>query len=323
MAADARAGFAAQPRVKTHFWRIAVAYQLLPFASIELDEALLDLLIAEHESVTLPRLRRLWSYYRNALAEPSDRGGSLGAPAQAAGLPSRLNNPPVGEGDEDIRLRREIVIENDIAWRMHTLVDFMFPEAPKINSTIKDPHRAEQIEAILQAVITANGGTALWHDAALLGAVYGQVDFLLNCNQLERIGAAGRRGTIAIRRHGTTSPSHMGAGIGAGAAASHAPATLSPDAIAQLITLEIIEAPRAIPLMDRSDYRKLDAYILHFQQLTNDVDHGGLLAREREVDQLLRVLQDNTRAINTLEMSQRRLIRLLGRLYPSRANRKV
>lgn len=49
--------------------------------------------------------------------------------------------------------------------------------------------------------------------------------------------------------------------------------------------------------------------------------HRRLLTRERELDSLLKVLQDNTRAINTLELSQRRLIRLLGRLYPSRARR--
>ena len=43
-------------------------YALAPFDEISLDESLLQLLIDEHESITLPRLLRLWLYYRNALA---------------------------------------------------------------------------------------------------------------------------------------------------------------------------------------------------------------------------------------------------------------
>lgn len=46
--------------------------------------------------------------------------------------------------------------------------------------------------------------------------------------------------------------------------------------------------------------------------------HRRLLARERELDLLLKVLQDNTRAINTLELSQRRLIRFLDNLFSRR-----
>ena len=67
-----------------------MAFELHAFADIPLDEPLLALLIDEHDTVALPRLRRLWSYYRNALAEPNERGGSRGSPAQAVGLPKRL-----------------------------------------------------------------------------------------------------------------------------------------------------------------------------------------------------------------------------------------
>ena len=45
---------------------------LEPFQELGLDEPLLDLLIEEHETVTLPRLQRLWRYFRNPLAEPND-----------------------------------------------------------------------------------------------------------------------------------------------------------------------------------------------------------------------------------------------------------
>lgn len=67
-----------------------MSFSLSPFASIPLSEDLLAALIDEHERRTLPRLQRLWRYYRNTLAEPGDAGGSSGPPAQRVGLPSRL-----------------------------------------------------------------------------------------------------------------------------------------------------------------------------------------------------------------------------------------
>lgn len=251
-----------------------MSYQLAPFSPIGLDEALLETLISEHESVTLPRLRRLWSYYRNALAEPNSRGGSMGAPAQSAGLPPRLQGP-AGAAEEGV-YRREVVVENDIAWRLHTLVDFMFPEAPKITSKAADTGKAQEIEAIIHAVIGANGGAALWQDAALLGSVYGQIDFLVNVEQLDRIGAAGGHGKFDSGRQGARSAS---GGLSAGASHFSGQASRSPDAIAKLIGIETIEAPRAIALLNRNDYRRLDAYILYFEQLTNAVERGGLLSR--------------------------------------------
>lgn len=238
-----------------------MSYELSPFSSIPLDADLLALLIHEHETIALPRLNRLWSYYRNALAEPTARGGSNGPPAQQAGLPPRLTDPP--EDDETHEpVNREVVIENDIAWRVHTLVDFMFPESPKLISRAGDAQRAAQIEAILNAVIASNGGTGLWQDAALLGTVYGHVDFLLNCHQL--------------------------ATLRSGSAPSKPPSADVPidgtrdrliERISSRLVIETVEAPRAIALLNRADYRTLDAYIIHYEQLVNEVDHGGWLAR--------------------------------------------
>jgi len=154
---------------------------LQPFASVGLDAALLEILIDEHESLALPRLERLWRYYRNHLAEPTVDGGSAAPPAQRVGLPARLRNE-IGADDgtgflvRDDRSRREIVIENDIAWRIHTLVDFMFPSAPKLISTARDPMKRAAIESALRDVM---GDLELWQNAALLGSVYGHVDFLV------------------------------------------------------------------------------------------------------------------------------------------------
>ena len=109
---------------------------------------------------------------RQAVEQAIDRGKALvsagpllvedafpavveGPPAQAAGLPPRLieeeGEPRAGVsgGDDEPRFSRELVIENDIAWRVHTLVDFMFPDEPRIVSKAGDTRRAQEIEAIL------------------------------------------------------------------------------------------------------------------------------------------------------------------------------
>ena len=44
-----------------------MAYRLSTFSGVGLDEALLSLVLDEHRSGTLPRLERLWTYYRNPL----------------------------------------------------------------------------------------------------------------------------------------------------------------------------------------------------------------------------------------------------------------
>ncbi len=242
-------------------------YSLEPFAPVELDEALLELLISEHESIALPRLQRLWRYYRNALDEPTESGGSQGAPAQKAGLPPRLVE--IKQLYRDDRFTREIVIENDIAWRIHTLVDFMFPSAPKIISKANSSKRA-QIEAILEAVIDANGGIALWQNAALLGSVYGYVDFMVDCAGLQRAGASSPpagHGDVPAR------------GSLPGSAASKPLAGDLIEKVRSSVFIETVEAPRAIALLSRHDYRVLDAYILHYLQPVNDVEGEGILSR--------------------------------------------
>ena len=87
------------------------------FEDVGLDEGLLKLAVREHESATLPRLRKLWAYYRNG---PEVSGGATTRRtrlAQEAGLPARLTSATTAEDDR--ARRREIVIENDIAWRLH------------------------------------------------------------------------------------------------------------------------------------------------------------------------------------------------------------
>ncbi len=244
-----------------------MTYELSPFQSIHLTEDLLEHLIDEHETVRLPRMHRLWSYYRNNLAEPDSSGGSSGSPAQAVGLPRRLwdDHQPT----QDDRIEREVVIENDIAWRINTLVDFMFPDAPKLISRAGEARVRDEVETLINTIIAANGGVGLWQTAALLSAVYGSVDFLINCDGLATM-RPGSRGDSATQIPGAPggAPSKPTIGELATRVASH-------------LSIETVEAPRAIPLLNRSDYRRLDAIILHYRQPVNDVKRPSMFRRLR------------------------------------------
>ena len=249
---------------------------LAPFADIPLSEDLLDALIDEHEQRALPRLQRLWRYYRNPLAEPHEGGGSSGPPAQRVGLPARLASSLSSSRSSrrDGRLEREVVIENDIAWRVHALVDFMFPAPPRIVSTAKDEPTRRAIEAVLTAAFDASAdgeGAALWQNAALLGSVYGHVDFLVSMSAPS--GGAGEAGGSSV-----DGP--------AGALASEPSLNETLHRVRSSLVIETVEAPRAIALLNAHDYRVLDAYILRWEQPTNEIERENMLSR---VSRFLRI----------------------------------
>ena len=65
-----------------------------PSQSDVLDRSFLELLIDQHESQTLPRLRQLWDYYRNELT-PRPKAGGNGRDyrlPQEQGLPPRFGD---------------------------------------------------------------------------------------------------------------------------------------------------------------------------------------------------------------------------------------
>ena len=207
-------------------------------ATRALDPQLLELLLDEHRGRSVPRYDQLWRYYRN----PTDTAGRR--PAQADGLPERLRaTDRTGQ-----RPAREQVVENDIAWRIHAMVDFMFGQPVTIQSLAPDATRAETIGRFLRAVFQANGGVRFFQDLALLGHVYGFVDVLVR--------ADGRRGS-------TDSPRDAAE-------------------LAERVQLETIEAPRAIAVLNPDDYRQLDAYLLHVRQQTNDLAPATFLSRVRD-----------------------------------------
>lgn len=224
-----------------------MAFQLQPFADLGLDAALLEHLIARHEACT-PTLRRLWEYYRNPELSSAGRlhngAGGTGSQsprhrlAQERGLPPRITGIRDIAQDDRSRIRREVVIENDIGWRIQAMVDFMFGKPVLITSTARDEATRKTIERVLDAVWEASGGIALLQDLALLGHIYGHVDLML--------------------REMPTIPH------------SDDPAIAGSEAL----RIEVIEPTRGIPLQSPDDYRRLDAYIIHSEREVNAVDAG-------------------------------------------------
>lgn len=206
----------------------------------DLDTAALRLAIQRHRQSRLPRFERLWSYYRNPL-RPRTRAlnGARGwySLAQEAGLPSRITGrgPRASahiHGDDRAATAREIVIENDIGWRIHSMVDFLFAKPVQIRSTARDPELAKTIESVLDAVWEASGGIALLQDIALLGHVYGHVD-------------------LVVRLTADEEP---------------APASDHASRAAAGVRIEPVEPRRGVPLLDAGDYRRILAYAVHFDR---------------------------------------------------------
>ena len=84
-----------------------------------------------------PRYRRLWAYCRNPMRPAMDahalgtsdrpyrQAQEWGLPARITGVRSSITELFAGQVVEEIG-RKEVVIENDIGWRVETMVDYLF-----------------------------------------------------------------------------------------------------------------------------------------------------------------------------------------------------
>lgn len=244
-----------------------------------IDEALLHATLDRQSREALPRLRMLWAYYRN----PMELAGSAGTTrsgrlAQERGLPTRLTGGRGGSLDDRAwgaggpGSRKEIVIENDIAWRVHTMVDFLFGQRVRIRSNAREPEKRALIERVLDAIWEESGGIGLLQDMALLGHVYGHVDLLVR----------------ARRDGGAETGAETGAGLtlrGEGTARDGGGSALDPEALIEAarggVRLEVIEPTRGVALLSPGDYRIIAAYVLRYER-------EELSAREQEVTGLER-----------------------------------
>ncbi len=198
-----------------------MGYRLGVFAGEGLNEGVLREAIEEHVKRTVPRLSRLWAYFRN----PDEGRGGKRRLAQEAGLPSRLTGGMSAWEDDRAALRREVVIENDIGWRIQAMVDFVAGRGPAIRSEAGGETGA-QIERVMGAVFEASGGAGMLQEAALLAHVYGHVDFL-------------------VRREGSASGEDAGVRIGI-VEPTRAFPILDPDDYRRMLAY-VVHFPRRVP----------------------------------------------------------------------------
>lgn len=231
----------------------------------QLDADYLEWLVDVHAADIHRHFSRLWDYYANPIVELSGGGaaerkvnesGRCYVQAQEYGLPSRItglaHSPQAGvfgsQAVKDIQ-RKEVVIENDLAWRVNATADFLFGKPISLISKSPDGRRRSEIELILMAVFAANGGLGFFQDMAVLGSVYGFVDCFIRPGELITEGLSSSMAP-SVQSHPFASVLQR----------------------AQAIDLELIEAPRALPALDEDDYRVIRYYVQHFHQRRNAVN---------------------------------------------------
>ncbi|MDD5458544.1 MAG: phage portal protein [Phycisphaerae bacterium] len=211
---------------------------------------------------------RLWEYYANDIVDFSGSGaverkvnesGRGYVQAQEYGLPSRITGLQYSGGTlTGARAanvsRKEVVIENDIGWRVNATVDFLFGKPIEFVSQSPEAGRREKIECVIKTLFAANGGIGFFQDMAVLGGVYGFVDCLVRTGE-------------HINEHFI----------------NHSEGDISFDQVLRLagtIGLELVEAPRALPVLDENDYKRIRFYIQHFYQKKNRLgDKGSFLSQ--------------------------------------------
>jgi hypothetical protein len=241
-----------------------MGFELGIFGDGQFDADYLNWLVDEQSVAIQRHFSRLWDYYSNPMVEamggrPHDRkvsgSGRCYVQAQEYGLPPRITGlvhlphggPFNAKALNDIQ-RKEVVVENDIGWRINAAVDFLFGKPISLTSKAPDSRKRTDIEAILKAVFAANGDLGFFQDMAVLGSVYGFVDCLLRPSSL-----------ISDRISTLLCPSASTDGLETALR------------LARTIDLELIEAPRALPVLDEDDYRVIRYYVQHFHQKKNAV----------------------------------------------------
>ena len=239
----------------------SMAFDLRIFDDRQLDPEYIEWLVEEHSTHIQRHFAKLWEYYTNPVYDMSalssvDRkvaeSGRCYVQAQEYGLPGRITGMAHSGhaglfGAKPLRdvQRKEVVIENDIAWRIHAGVDFLFGKPIGFVSKSPDSQKRAEIEAIIKALFAANGGVGFFQDVAVLGSVYGFVDCLV------------RPGDRVTEYASSSSPT---------------PSLEDALTLTQTIELELIEAPRALPILDENDYKQMRYYVQHFHLRKNSLN---------------------------------------------------
>lgn len=210
-------------------------------------------------------------------------GGASDRPyrqAQEWGLPPRITGHRSGSDvlaslPMDEITRKEVVIENDIGWRVETMIDYLFGKSIVVDSAAPDPARRELISELLRLILAHNGGILFLQQLALLGSVYGFVDVLVKlvpydtprpldgacsprdlgqppaCEEPTSAASAPRGEDLTPPPADPTSRT---------SAADTTPRAAQLARLAAMVRLEVVEPARALPFLSPSDYRVVDAY---------------------------------------------------------------
>ena len=252
------------------------------FDSDQLDETFVEWLVAEQWPQIGLHFGRLWDYYHNQMYDMinvvgvdnfSDTSSRNYIQAQECGLPARITGvafPSVSGVGSGRRLndvqRKEVVVENDIAWRINAMVDFLFGKGIKFVSRAEDSDKRREIEKIIKAVFSSNGDVGFLQDMAVLGSVYGFVDCLVRPGEQLLFHNHPFMNAQVHNHDATVQP--------------HTSSLESIIRLASAISLELIEAPRALPVLDENDYRKTVFYVQNFYQQKNRMaDSSSFLSR--------------------------------------------
>ncbi len=243
-----------------------MTFDLRIFGDQDLDADYVQWLVDECSIDIQTHFSKLWDYYTNpmyeltggnALDRKVNESGRCYVQAQEYGLPARITGLAHSAGAgvfgsravKDVQ-RKEIVIENDIAWRVNAGVDFLFAKPISFICKSPDGRKRAEIESIIKALFAANGGIGFFQDMAVLGSVYGFVDCLVRPGEqlFSRASSASCLTSTTVSKSLPLEEALKSA---------------------QTIELELIEAPRALPVLDENDYRKIRYYVQHFCQKRN------------------------------------------------------
>jgi hypothetical protein len=230
------------------------------FADPGLSADFIEYLVRDEAPARALHFERLWAYYKNDLSTlglgppEGDRlsGDALASArpyvqAQEFGLPARITGRShLGYGGTGVPqpafTRKEVVIENDIGWRIDTGIHFLAGKPFGTESLARRADLARTIEAALAAVWQASGGLALIQEIALLGAVYGFVDLVIRMRSAE----------FGVRSETPPDPFRI-------------PHSALP------IVIEAVEAPRVLPILQEDDYRRLRYWVQVYRRQANRV----------------------------------------------------
>ncbi len=251
-----------------------MAFDLTAFNDPTFTEAQLTGLVESVAPSQQARHERLWQYFRNPLIAADTAPTASSRPyvqAQEMGLPARITGISAdGAALTDVS-RKEVVIENDIAWRVHTMVDYLFGQPIHIRSLAGNDTLAANINAVLNTVFEANGGMAFFQQLALLGAVHGFVDIALRLPADQPTGWFSRLSQPAGRSadHAFADPSADDqpetplTDPAERAAKGSTPSTLAPRtmAMARHLQLEVIDPSRVLPILADDNYQHVRYWV--------------------------------------------------------------